>query len=718
MRTISIFCADADHARVLTQAIGGVFSQGGSFYQYTVRGIDVYETERWRTLFKVTHLIGHLMEYSYPHKFVKDISYTDLMRMIPVKSIDRRGEATSLVEAVVPGSDLIIVATENKPEGDSIALEILKLIQKGEYNIPVKRMRCNTFSFRDITEALYNLEEIDIIAANGHNLLEMLDYMYNHILTKQISSYLSSVHLKNTGYIPIGTCQTPLLGILLKREREIQESSKNDGWEINTNINYDKKVIALDSKHGVFSNKKMGLDICTKLRKNKDEKAIVQHVEKRTIIIPPPKPLNFPGIISESHRVFGYDPAETIQILHYLYRKGYISYPFTTEQEYPKDFDFMIPLAEWIGRTKRFSKICEEVQQKGINIKGTSSRKSTPLYTRRPMALRHENDEKLMAVFSLIFRHFIATMSLPMEVIQQIISFSVRDESFQYTNIVVKERGWAETYQWDLPVPMNDIVCRAGDSFDIKDIRMKKKGRAINFVSDIDLFTSVYEYSGTDITDIIEKYVKAGLIKRKQNTLKLTDFGRDVSLVLERNCPVLLNFTARQHFQKLSCNVVSKKISFEEALENGIKIISLISKSIDLRKDNLKEGLEKSIIERDHMIVGTCPECGKPLMVKQYTHPDGEIRRFVGCFGYPECIKSFSLPKEGVLEIYGKCPVTNLTLFMVKKKVAGNEYLWGSGIGPCFQCTHTDCMYKKHPNKSRVVYDPGINIETVVDDVS
>jgi ssDNA-binding Zn-finger/Zn-ribbon topoisomerase 1 len=58
-------------------------------------------------------------------------------------------------------------------------------------------------------------------------------------------------------------------------------------------------------------------------------------------------------------------------------------------------------------------------------------------------------------------------------------------------------------------------------------------------------------------------------------------------------------------------------------------------------------------------------------------------RRFIGCVGYPDCTKTYTLPKDGALTIRRtkKCPRGGIAVINVDKK-----YDWAVGIGPCFNC--------------------------------
>lgn len=701
MRTVSILATSPEYAFIITRALGK------QAYQYNVRGIAVYEVEKNNVLYKITHLPGHIMDYMYPLKNLKDVPYTNLLQTEPVKAIDRDGDGSSIIEAVVPKCDLVIAATENNAEGDSVALDIARLLAKRRYNIPTKRLRCNTFSFQDIREGLYNLESIDMSAAYGYNALKKLDFMYNTVLTHQISSYISPANLVNTGHIPINTCLTPLLGIMLKREKEIRESGDRREWKVCAKIDIGRaSLLPIESTQNPFKNMEVANEIKTRLKKEEKLKAIVQYVDEDFVKDNPPEPLNFPAAISECYRLFDYDPSVTIRALHTLYSKGYISYPFTIEKEYPIDFDFTVPLREWEGKMRKFTVPCEIVLSKGITRKGTSSRKSTPIYPRRPLANRHDKDEELGNVFAVILRTYLANLSEALVLKRQTVSFSLGSDSFQSVTAKLVDKGWTWIYYWDLKLPEESFDCVPGDSFDVKNITIKQVKNDVKHISSLDLYTTVYENTGIDVENIIENSIKTGLIKKSSSQFKLTDFGREIAQTFSRNAQILVNFTARHHFLKLSEDVVGQKSTFEDAMIEGTDFLKIVSKSIALREKELKSSLEECVLNRDYQVLGKCPECGKALLVRQYTHADGDVKRFVGCYGYPECTVTYPMPKEGDLEVGGFCQETSLPFVYVHNKGNKKDYAWGIGFGPCFMCNSSDCIVKVKQMKSKVIYTP------------
>jgi DNA topoisomerase-1 len=703
MRTIAILTTKHIYATQITQALGE------DSYTYNVRGIPVIEIKWNNTLYKITYFSGHLMDYSYVFPQKKDIKYTDFLSR-PIKMLDKESEATNLLESVIPKSDLVIVATENTPEGDCIAVEVAKLVSKMKYSIPVKRMRCNTFSYRDIKRNLFNPESIEQSKADSYNVLMMLEHIYQNVLTYQLSNYLSKKTRDHIGYFVIDTCQIPLLNLILEHEEAIEKERINEKWSVFGKIDIGNKIgVVIKPMENVFRSKKEANEWMKKI-KSINTVATVQHIENRIIRIAPPKPLNFASLMTECGKHIDLSTNEIICVLQELYKLGYISYPFTNEQEYPIDFDFLSPLKEWTLFKKRFTTICEKILENGSTYRGTSSRKTTPIYPCRPLAMQHDKDKKMQGVFSIIFRHYAGLLSGPFEIEQQKISFSVGNENFYCINGTTLNNGWTGTYIFDLIELRSPLNCVPGDQFPLKKIGMSKIKPQLQPFSYFDIYTHAHkESSGFNTTKIIENCIRRGFLSRSQKNIKTTSLGKEIVKLFQKNVPIITSFNIRNSFNLLSLDVLLSKKTFDDAINQGIHLIELVSKSIILNENEIQENLEKILISPEFQIVGQCPKCKKALIVKQYTDPDGELRRFVGCYGYPECKNILSIPKVGTLEIVGLCPESNLPMFIVHTEK--RDYKWGLGKGPCFQCKNENCQEQKKETKSRIVYTPNLDKE-------
>jgi DNA topoisomerase IA len=250
MRTIAILTTQHAYATQIIQALGE------DSYTYNVRGIPVIEIKWKNTLYKITYFSGHLMDYSYVFPQKKTIKYTDFLSR-PMKMLNKESEATNLLESVIPKSDLVIVATENTPEGDCIAVEVAKLVSKMKYSIPVKRMRCNTFSYRDIKRKLFNPESLDPSKADSYNVLMMLEHVYQNVLTHQLSDYISEKTRDHIGYFVIDTCQMPLLNLILEHEEAIEKERTNEKWSVFGKIDIGNKIgVVIEPIENVFLSKK------------------------------------------------------------------------------------------------------------------------------------------------------------------------------------------------------------------------------------------------------------------------------------------------------------------------------------------------------------------------------------------------------------------------------------------------------------------------------
>jgi DNA topoisomerase-1 len=101
---------------------------------------------------------------------------------------------------------------------------------------------------------------------------------------------------------------------------------------------------------------------------------------------------------------------------------------------------------------------------------------------------------------------------------------------------------------------------------------------------------------------------------------------------------------------------------------------------LEPEKEKIKENINNAV--RAQNTVGSCPKCGKSLMVRV----SKKGKRFVGCTGYPECKNTYSLPQQGGLTMTTKlCDACNTPIVQVKMK---GRRSWDL-------CLNSDCPKKK-----------------------
>ncbi len=84
------------------------------------------------------------------------------------------------------------------------------------------------------------------------------------------------------------------------------------------------------------------------------------------------------------------------------------------------------------------------------------------------------------------------------------------------------------------------------------------------------------------------------------------------------------------------------KVSKDSVVDNSRDVLRQVYEHLENSQEEFADIVWSGI--REDSVLGTCPNCGKNLIVRR-NRKSG--KRFVGCEGYPECRVTYSLPPRG-----------------------------------------------------------------------
>ena len=130
--------------------------------------------------------------------------------------------------------------------------------------------------------------------------------------------------------------------------------------------------------------------------------------------------------------------------------------------------------------------------------------------------------------------------------------------------------------------------------------------------------------------------------------------------------------------------IADGKKTLDETVKESRDMLKSVMKSLEKDKDKIKNNIQNALKEQN--TVGKCPDCGKNLVIRK----SKKGKRFVGCSGFPNCKKTYSLPQSGSITTTDKtCSKCNTPIVIVKMK---EKKAWNL-------CLNPDCSGKKS-NKS------------------
>ena len=303
----------------------------------------------------VTWCVGHLVTMSYPEKY--DEKYRrwslDTLPFIPetfrYEVIDNVKKQYDIVSGLLNREDVdcIYICTDSGREGEYI-YRLVDEMAKVASTKQRRRVWIDSQTEEEILRGIENAKdwkEYDHLAASAY-LRAKEDYLmginFSRLLTLRYGNTLASLMKKDRIVLSVGRVMTCVVGMVVKREREIRDFVKTSFYRVLSDFSRDGVVITGEwravegSKY--FQSPKLYRE--NGFKKEEDAKVLIDELrdckegvvlktEKKKEVKNPPLLYNLAEIQNECSKRFKIRPDETLQIIQELYEKKLVTYPRT-----------------------------------------------------------------------------------------------------------------------------------------------------------------------------------------------------------------------------------------------------------------------------------------------------------------------------------------------------------------------------------------------------
>ena len=304
----------------------------------------------------VTWCVGHLVTMSYPEKY--DIKYKrwslDTLPFLPrefkyevIPGVQKQFE---IVKGLLNREDVdtIYVCTDSGREGEYIYRLVAQMA--GVHGKKEKRVWIDSQTEEEImrgSREAKDLSAYDNLSASAY-LRAKEDYLmginFSRVLTlrygNSVSNYL------NTKYqaISVGRVMTCVLGMVVRREREIRAFVKTPFYRVLSSIalegeNFEGEWRAVEGsryfqtpylyKENGFKEKAYAEKLIQELSVSQPLQCTVEKIERKKENRNPPLLFNLAELQNVCSKLFKISPDETLKIVQELYEKKLVTYPRT-----------------------------------------------------------------------------------------------------------------------------------------------------------------------------------------------------------------------------------------------------------------------------------------------------------------------------------------------------------------------------------------------------
>ena len=636
----------------------------------------------------VTWALGHLVTLADPESYddrYKSWNMEDLPilpKYLKTVVIKKTSKQFNTVKSQINRDDVceIVIATDAGREGELVARWI---IDKIKTNKPLKRLWISSVTDKAIKDGFNKLKDA-----------KEYDNLYYSAIARSEADWIVGINAtralttKYNAQLSCGRVQTPTLGMILKREGEIQNFKAKDyyGIEIisakgNNNLKFRWK----DSKNkseSTFNEEKIDFI----LNKVKDKELKIVDVSENIKKKYSPQLYDLTELQRDANRIFGYSAKETLSIMQKLYEHHKVlTYPRTDSRYLTSDIVDTLKDRIKAVNVSDYTRTCTKLLKTKIiaNKSFVDDSKVSDHHAIIPTEERvflGDLSEKERRIYDLVVKRFLSVLCNPYEYVQTTAIGEIEGESFYLKGNKIINLGWKENYKdlddeyeyESLPTLKNDDI--------LSIIKVKKTNGKTNppsYLNEGTLLTAMEKNNlGTVATraDIIEKLFKTFLIEKKGKDVHITSKGKQLLDLAPRDLKTPeLTATWENKLIDISKGKLNKDTFIREIKDYSKEIVKEIKNS-------------ENKFKHDNLTKNKCPECGKYMLEvngkkgKMLVCEDRECntRKTVSQITNsrcPNCHKKLELKGEGEGRIFTcKCGYREkLSAFNKRKKEEKNK---------------------------------------------
>lgn len=402
-----------------------------------------------------TSVSGHVMNYDFTasHRGWNSCDPMELFDAPLVKKCTGDMEKVKAnIEQQARYANALIIWTDCDREGENIGWEVVQIVQQVKPGIPVHRARFSEITNISIRRAIANLTELDIRSAKAVDVRQMLDLRIGAAFTrfqtltlqKKLPQLPSSTSVQSI--VSFGTCQFPTLTLVVERYLEREEFIINPFWYIEMT----KTRSNLEVTFKWQRNRLYDINECLQIYQKVMTEAILATV---CSITTKPKskwrPLPMDTVLFEklSSSKLRIPAKQAMKIAEKLYTSGWISYPRTETNIFPKELN-LTPIVEAQTSSNVWGAFASKVLENGINPRqGKNTDNAHPPIYPTKLATNLNGDE--YRIYELISRHFLACISADAKGSETEILVDIRGEKFHTSGLIIFERNYLDVYPYE-----------------------------------------------------------------------------------------------------------------------------------------------------------------------------------------------------------------------------------------------------------------------------
>lgn len=398
----------------------------------------------------MTSVSGHLLGYEFEGSYRSwtSCSPLELFHIPVVKECpnDFINIKKTLVREV-RSCNTLVIWTDADREGENIGFEIIDVCREVNPRIQVYRAILSEITRQSVQRAISSLGPPNKNISDAVDVRSELDLRIGAAFTRYQTMRLQKVFpdVLSKSLISYGSCQFPTLGFVVERYKDIQNFIPEHFWKIKVH----HKIENLDVEFSWQRVRLFDEVLCNVLyeRCQENPTALVLKVTKKPKSKWRPVPLDTIELEKAASRKLGINAKETMKIAEKLYSQGFISYPRTETNIFPKELN-LSNLVQLQVQDNNWGDFAQSVLNNGPSPRqGKKSDQAHPPI--HPTKYTHGLQDRERKVYEYVVRHFLACLSKDAEGEETVVNIEINGEKFLANGLRIIALNYLEVYPYD-----------------------------------------------------------------------------------------------------------------------------------------------------------------------------------------------------------------------------------------------------------------------------
>ncbi len=596
-----------------------------------INGVTIYRSKSGDAA--VVGLAGHIVGLDFPEQYKRWTAQPpSALINAPIMTMPLKKDIIGALASLAPKATHVTIGTDFDREGELIGVEAFNIINKISHP-KFDRVRYSSFARQDITKAFASPVLLDFNMAASGECRQEIDLIWGAALTRFVSL---AGNKAGKDFLSVGRVQTPLLAIIVDREKEIEKFISKTYWEIAATLLKDHEAFVAKHKKGRFDNK----DEATAIHKKLGKTALVKNVLTETKKDPAPIPFSTTEFLKSASAI-GFTAASAMQTAEELYINGWISYPRTDNTVYPASLDLKATVGMFKASPEFAASALELLAQPTLTAtKGKVESKDHPPIYPVACASKKNLDDRHWKLYELVVRRFFATVSPACEWVIVKADIDISGEPFVADGKRLSLPGWRKHYPYGMPKDEMLPKLSAGDMLTVKKAELQEKkteppkrygqGTLIGMMEKLGLGTKATRH------EALAKLYSRGFIEA--NPPKPTKIGITLIDALKTHASAITTPDMTSALERDMDKIAESQVKKDDVIKESRIMLRTVFDRLETNRNDIGKALRLgSALDSP---IGPCPLCGSPLVIRE---AKADKRKFIACSGFPNCRNTFNL---------------------------------------------------------------------------